>query len=70
MDKQEKELDNWDKLIAKATKAEAKAGLQLFSTIHDIDQRYYPRNWPVYIKSSHTSDKQPDKAQISTSKAG
>ena len=70
MDQQKRELYSWDKLIAKATRAEAKAGLQPSSTIHDMDQHCHCENWPVYIKSSHTRDKQPDKAQISPSKAG
>ena len=70
MDEQGRELDSWDELIGKATRAEAKAGLQLFSTIRDMDQHCHRGNWPVHTKSSHTRDKQPDKAQISPSKAG
>ena len=70
MDERRKKLDSWDELIAKATRAEAKASLQLSFTIRDIDQSCHRRNRPVHTKSSHTRDEQPNKAQISPSKAG
>ena len=70
MDKQGREFDSWDKLIAKIIRAEAKAGLQPSFIIRDMDQRCHYRNWLVHTKSSHTQDKQPDKAQILSSKAG
>ena len=69
MDEQGRELDSWKELIAKATRAEAKAGLQPSPTIRDMDQRCHRRNRPVHTKSSYTRNEQSDKSQISPSKA-
>ena len=53
INKKGQKLDGWKELIRKATKAKAKAKIQLASS-RNMDQRYYHENWPVYASLDKT----------------
>lgn len=58
IDKEGRELDGWKKLIKKATRAKAKAKMQLASR-HNIDQCCYRGSQPVHTsldKASNSKD--------------
>lgn len=53
-DEEEREQDGWEDLIKKATRAEAKARMQL-SASRDMDQRCHRGNRPVHASLDKTS---------------
>ena len=77
MDQDASHLDNYEELVAKAVRAEARAGLRPSSYIRKTNQQVFRGNWPAHTTAhkvstweamkNHCKDKSKAKASVPTS---